>query len=70
MLCCEDGCGYAAIYLERCPNHVIEYRRKYPGIARQHDVAGIRDELASYNAYGKAVLAKLKEAHNGQGQDT
>lgn len=70
MLCCEDGCGYTAVYLDRCPDHAIEYRRKHPVIARQHDEAGVRAELASLNSYGKAVLKKLKEAQSGQGQDT
>lgn len=70
MVCCEDGCGYTAVYLERCPDHVIEYRRKYPGNARQYDEARVRDELAAHNVYGKAVLTKLKEAQSGQGQDT
>ena len=70
MLCCEDGCGYTAVSLGRCPDHVIEYRRKYPGIVRQHDEDVARAELAALNAYGKAVLKKLKEAQSGQGQDT
>lgn len=70
MVCCEDGCGYAAIYLERCPDHAIEYRRKYPGKARQHDAAGVRAELKALNAYGKDILARLKEDQHGQGQDT
>lgn len=70
MTCCEDGCGYTAVYLDRCPDHVVEYRRKYPDIARQHDEAGLRAEVAARNAYGKAVRKQLKEARNGQGQDT
>lgn len=70
MLCCEDGCGYHAINLGRCPDHVIKYRRKHPGKARKHDAAEARAEREALNAHGKAVLNKLKEAHNGQGQDT
>lgn len=70
MLCCEDGCGYTAISLGRCPDHVIAYRRKYPGKARQHDEDVARAERAALNAHGKAVLTKLKEAQSGQGQDT
>lgn len=70
MLCCEDGCGYTAIHLDRCPDHAIEYRRKHPDIVRQHDEVVVRDELAAHNAYGKELLARLKEGHHGQGQDT
>lgn len=70
MLCCEDGCGYTAVSLDRCPDHVVEYRRKYPDIARQHDEDVAHAERAALNAYGKAVLTQLKEAQSGQGQDT
>lgn len=70
MVCCEDGCGYTAISLDRCPDHVIEYRRNYPGRVRRHDEDVARAERAALNAYGKAVLKRLKEARNGQGQDT
>lgn len=70
MLCCEDGCGWTAIYMDRCHDHVIEYRRKYPGKARQYDEAGVRAVKAAANAHGKELLAQLKEARNGQGQDT
>ena len=70
MLCCEDGCGYTAIYIDRCHDHVLEYRRKYPGWARQYDEDAVGAEIAKRNALGKKLLERLKEARNGQGQDT
>ena len=65
MLCCEDGCRYTAIYMDRCPDHVIEYRRKYPGKARRYDEETSRDENKSANAYGKPLFKRLKEARHG-----
>lgn len=70
MVCCKEGCSSIAVYLGRCPDHAIEYRRKHPREARKHDEAMTRAEKAAANVYGKELLARLKEARNGQGQDT
>lgn len=70
MLCCDPNCTCAAVYLERCVNHVISFRRNYPGVARRHDEAVARAEHATANIHGKELLEQLKEARNGQGQDT
>lgn len=65
MVCCEAGCTYTSVYMDRCARHAIEYRVAQPTMARRYDEETARDENKSANAYGKPLFKRLKEARHG-----